>query len=166
MNITDKPILDACCGGRMFWFDKRNPNALFVDNRTMPPTEFSNGATLEVKPDKIMDFRSLDLPDNTFNLVVFDPPHILNAGDKSFLAKKYGYLKRNTWRDDLRAGFAECFRVLRPNGVLVFKWHEMHIPIKDILALTPHQPLFGNRSGKSSKTHWVCFMKFEEDSHE
>lgn len=28
-----KPILDACCGGRMFYFDKNNPNVLFADIR-------------------------------------------------------------------------------------------------------------------------------------
>ena len=29
-----KLILDACCGSRMFWFDKHNPLALFVDKRS------------------------------------------------------------------------------------------------------------------------------------
>ena len=28
-----KIILDACCGSRMFWFDKENPLALFADIR-------------------------------------------------------------------------------------------------------------------------------------
>lgn len=28
-----KLILDACCGSRMFWFDKKNPLALFADIR-------------------------------------------------------------------------------------------------------------------------------------
>lgn len=157
--MQDKLILDACCGGRMFWFNKNHPNAVYIDERTMPPTKMSNGATLEVKPDWVMDFRDMTFDDNSFSLVVFDPPHVLNAGDKSFLAKKYGYLKRDTWQDDLRQGFAECFRVLKPNGVLIFKWNEMHIPVKDIIALSPVEPLFGNRSGKASKTHWLCFMK-------
>ena len=31
---NDKLILDACCGSRMFWFDKHNPNVLFVDKRS------------------------------------------------------------------------------------------------------------------------------------
>ena len=32
--ITDgKPILDACCGSRMFWFDKDNPFVEFMDIR-------------------------------------------------------------------------------------------------------------------------------------
>lgn len=154
-----KKILDVCCGGRMFWFNKKHPDTLYLDERIMPPTKMSNGATLEVKPDMVMDFRKLELPDNTFSLVVFDPPHLVNAGATSYLAKKYGFLKKETWKADLTAGFAECFRVLKPSGVLIFKWHEMHIPIKDILALTPVEPLFGNRSGKASKTHWVCFMK-------
>lgn len=26
-----KEILDACCGGKMFYFDKNNPNVLFQD---------------------------------------------------------------------------------------------------------------------------------------
>lgn len=28
-----KKILDACCGSRMFWFDKNNENVVFMDNR-------------------------------------------------------------------------------------------------------------------------------------
>ena len=27
------PVLDACCGGRHFWFDKKDGRALFVDKR-------------------------------------------------------------------------------------------------------------------------------------
>lgn len=143
----------------MFWFDKKNPNALFLDNRTVDPEVMSNGATFSVKPDMLMDFRELQFPDDNFSLVVFDPPHVMKAGEKSFLAKKYGFLNKDTWPEDLRKGFAECFRVLKPQGTLVFKWNECHIPLKEILALTPYKPLFGNRGGKAAKTHWVVFMK-------
>lgn len=144
----------------MFWFNKKNPAAIFIDQRTVAPEVMSNGATFSVAPDVVMDFRRMDFPNNSFDLVVFDPPHIMRSGEKSFLAKKYGFLNKDTWQDDLRLGFAECFRVLRPGGTLVFKWNECHIPLKDILALTPAQPLFGNRGGKAAKTHWVVFMKF------
>ena len=158
--MANKIILDVCCGGRMFWFDKKNPNALYLDNRIMPAKKMSNGATLEVAPDMVMDFRKLDLPDNQFALVVFDPPHIFKRGGKnSWMKDKYGELDKDTWREDLRAGFAECFRVLRPDGVLIFKWSEIDIPLKEILSLTPEKPLFGNRSGKQQKTHWVTFIK-------
>lgn len=154
-----KKILDVCCGGRMMWFDKQHPDALYLDIRTLAPEKMSNGATLEVKPDIVMDFRDLKLPDASFSLVVFDPPHVLNAGATSFLAKKYGYLKTDTWKDDIRKGFAECFRVLKPEGTLIFKWNEMHIPTKEIILLSGTTPLFGHRSGKASKTQWLVFMK-------
>jgi hypothetical protein len=59
----------------------------------------------------------------------------------------------------LSQGFAECFRVLKPLGILIFKWNEHNVPVSQILALTTEKPLFGNRCGKSSKTHWIVFLK-------
>jgi SAM-dependent methyltransferase len=159
METNNKRVLDVCCGGRMFWFDKHNPDALYLDIRTVAPQKLSNGATFSVQPDAVMDFRSLDLPDNSFPLVVFDPPHVARAGASSLLANKYGYLEKATWQEDLRKGFAECFRVLKPDGVLVFKWNECHIPLKEILALASKQPLFGQRGGRSYKTHFLVFIK-------
>ena len=59
----------------------------------------------------------------------------------------------------LKKGFSECFRILKPNGVLIFKWCEVQFPLKKILALTKEKPLFGHKSGKAMKTHWVVFIK-------
>ena len=59
----------------------------------------------------------------------------------------------------LRSGFSECFRVLKPEGVLIFKWNDCRFPVKEILALTDQKPLFGHRSGKKMGTHWVTFIK-------
>lgn len=154
-----KKILDACCGGRMFWFDKNQPDTLFVDNRVVEPIKLSNRATFKVQPDEVMDFRNLELPDESFYMVVFDPPHMARAGDKSFLANKYGYLNKETWQEDLRKGFSECWRVLKPNGTLIFKWNEAHISLKEVLELAPAQPMFGQRGGRTYKTHFVVFMK-------
>lgn len=157
----DAKILDVCCGGRMFWFDKEQTDTLFVDIRE--PQTFTTGLgihkrTRHIRPDKIMDFRKLDLPDESFSLVVFDPPHIRTMGDNSFTAKTYGKLGPD-WKDDLTRGFSECFRVLKPDGILIFKWCEYEIPLKEILELTDQRPLFGHKSGKQQKTHWLCFMK-------
>ena len=33
MTQDGKPILDACCGSRMFWFDKDNPLVEFMNIR-------------------------------------------------------------------------------------------------------------------------------------
>jgi hypothetical protein len=150
----------------MFWFDKKHPDTLYIDNRTMPPTKQTNGATITVAPDEVMDFRRLTLADQSFSLVVFDPPHLIKrGGERSWMKEKYGELDRETWRDDIRQGFAELFRVLKDDGVLIFKWNETDIPLSEVLKLTPYRPLFGHRSGKAQKTHWVTFMKSQPTVH-
>lgn len=148
-------IIDVCCGSRMFWFNRTNPDVIFMDNRELE-TNLCDGRKLIVKPDVIGDFRNIQYPDNTFNLVVFDPPHLKQAGDKSWLAQKYGKLNKESWPEDLIKGFSECLRILRPNGILVFKWNEQQIKINDVVKLCPIAPLFGNRHGK---THWLVFIK-------
>lgn len=154
-------ILDACCGGRTFWFDKHNPLVTFMDNRKLEDT-LCDGRTLEVKPDIVGDFRNMPYDDETFNLVIFDPPHLLKVGENAWLAKKYGRLNSATWKDDITKGFAECFRVLKKDGVLVFKWNETDITVSEILKLTRHKPLIGHKSGKLNKTHWILFVKERE----
>jgi SAM-dependent methyltransferase len=158
-----KPVLDVCCGSRMFWFDRKDPRAIFLDNRreshTLPDKSSTGGSrTLEVNPDVIADFRNLPFPDNNFSLVVFDPPHLVRNGKNGWQAKKYGKLEGN-WQEMIRLGFVECFRVLRPGGTLIFKWNEHEVPVSKILALTPAKPLFGNRCGKTSKSHWIVYLK-------
>jgi hypothetical protein len=158
-------ILDPCCGSRMMWFDRGHPSAVFGDRRseTLTLTDRSHGntngtRTLRIDPDVLLDFRALPYPDDTFKLIAFDPPHLVRAGPRSWLAAKYGKLSQD-WRDDLRQGFAECFRVLEVDGVLVFKWNETQVKLREVLALTPVKPLFGNTSGKKAGTHWMVFMK-------
>lgn len=152
---TEKTILDVCCGSRMFWFNKNNENVVFMDNRVLHDT-LCDGRKLDIIPDIVGDFRNIPFDDNTFNMVVFDPPHLIKVGEKSWLAKKYGKLSE-TWPDDLKKGFLECMRVLKPNGTLIFKWNEQQIRLKEILKVIDYEPLFGN---KRSDTHWLVFMKF------
>lgn len=158
-------VLDPCCGSRMFWFDRKNPDVVFGDKRreTLTVTDKSHGnatgqRTIHIEPDTLMDFRALPFPDRTFKMVSFDPPHLVNAGPKSWLAAKYGKLGSD-WRNDLRAGFSECFRVLDEDGVLIFKWNETQVKLSDVLALAPQKPLLGHTTGRKGLTHWMVFMK-------
>lgn len=148
-------VLDACCGSKMFWFDKENEDVTYMDIREVE-TELSDGRTLEVKPDVVADFRDMPFEDETFHLVVFDPPHLVRGGDTSWLVQKYGRLDEDLWSFDLRQGFVECMRVLKENGTLVFKWNEDQVKLKDVLDAIGYRPLFGD---KRSKTHWLVFMK-------
>ena len=162
--LSPKRVLDPCCGSRMMHFDRAHPDVLFGDQRreTVVVTDRSHGnrsgqRVIRIEPDTLLDFRALPFADGAFHLIAFDPPHLVHAGPRSWLAAKYGRLSAD-WRSDLRSGFAECFRVLAPNGTLVFKWNEIQVPLREVLALTPHQPLFGNTSGKRAGTHWLVFM--------
>jgi len=153
-----KPILDACCGARMFWFDKNNKNVVYMDNRELEET-LCDGRKLKIEPDILGDFRDVPFKDNSFKLVVFDPPHLNKLGENSWMAKKYGVLGKE-WEKDIKQGFDECMRVLDIYGVLVFKWNEEQIKLSKLLKVIGRKPLFGNRR---SKTHWLVFMKFPKE---
>ena len=175
MDKTEKStILDACCGGKMFYFDKNDDRVLFQDIRNLETT-LCDGRTFEVKPDIQADFTNMPYEDEHFSMVVFDPPHLSrNLGNSKF-ADMYGSLNEKAsptgyphikygasysdWRDMLAKGFKECFRVLKHGGFLIFKWNETDIKVSEILKLTSEKPVFGHRSGKRSNTHWICFVK-------
>ncbi|MCB5934478.1 class I SAM-dependent methyltransferase [Caldibacillus thermoamylovorans] len=153
--MPTKRILDACCGSKMFWFDKNHEDVIFMDNRELSTT-LCDGRKLIVKPDLIADFRNMPFDDESFYLVVFDPPHLIKAGNSSWLAKKYGKLDESNWQEYISQGFNECMRVLKHNGTLIFKWNEDQVSLKQVLQAIGYKPLFGN---KRSKTHWLVFMK-------
>lgn len=158
-----KTVLDVCCGSRMFWFDRSDARAVYLDQRVeshlLKDSSVKGGQrSLIISPDIQADFTALPFVSGHFLTVVFDPPHFNKSGPKSWLRAKYGALDGD-WREMLRAGFAECFRVLAPGGTLIFKWSSVQVPVSQVLDLTPEKPLFGHRSGKQSLTHWLTFAK-------
>jgi SAM-dependent methyltransferase len=149
----------------MMWFDKGYPGLIAGDIRSeiLTVKDTSHGKrdgtrVLAITPDVVFDFRSMPFADESFSLVAFDPPHLVRAGAASWLAAKYGKLGA-CWRDDLRAGFAECFRVLKTGGTLVFKWNETQVKVREVLELTPYRPLIGNVAGRKNGTHWMVYVK-------
>lgn len=155
----EKFILDACCGGKMFWYNKHHPNTLYIDNNPRSKGSIAERPNWECQPDMIMDFTKLEFEDKKFKLVVWDPPHLKSLGETSIMRTKYGCLNAETWQYDLSKGFSECWRVLEDYGVLIFKWNEEEIELKDVLKLFKQEPLFGHITGSKSKTIWLCFMK-------
>lgn len=144
----------------MFYFDKHDKRVTFCDNREIETT-LCDGRKFEVHPDCQTDFTKLPFEENSFRMVVFDPPHLIGES-KGWQKIKYGYLDKENWRETIEKGFSECFRVLEPGGFLIFKWNETNISVKDILECTQQKTVFGHKSGKQSNTHWICFMKEEK----
>ena len=166
ISLQNKFILDACCGGRMMWFDKKHPNALYIDNTIKEIGHIKQRRNHTVKPDIVMDFRDLKFSDKSSKLVVLDPPHLSTLTETSIMRKKFGCLNAETWQSDLSKAFKECWRVLDDYGVFILKWNDIEIPYKKILSLVNQKPLFMNITAgpktlkeKGPRSYWFCFMK-------
>lgn len=164
----DKKILDVTCGSRTIWFDKNHPAAIYCDIRdeemsaVWTSTNRDSERKCVIHPDVQCDFTDLPFDDNSFALVVWDPPHLIRVGETAWMKKKYGRLG-DSWPQMLHDGFRECMRVLKPDGVLIFKWNESQIPATDVWKAIGEKPLFGHHSGKKSLTFWGTFMKFMDE---
>lgn len=101
MNKDKALILDACCGGKMFYFDRNDDRVLFQDIRSLETT-LCDGRHFEIKPDIQADFTNMTYPDESFSMVVFDPPHLKYTGNskelKGWQMTKYGHLGCN-WKE-------------------------------------------------------------------
>jgi len=163
-------ILDPTASVRSIWFEKDRPEVIYGDLRVekiimeYPATKerkYERKRIFEILPDVQMDYTSMPFPDGTFDMVVWDPPHLYKIGTSSILAARYGKLPGfDTWKDNIRGGFDECWRVLKINGTLIFKWAVRDISLKEVLDLAP-PPLFGHKTGSNSQTRWITFVKFE-----
>ncbi len=136
--MSEIKILDACCGSRLFWFDKNEQHTIFMDIRQ--ETFDIHGKHVNVVPDVVGDFRNMPFEDNTFNLVVFDPPHLKHVGQNSIMKAQYGQLDKDNWKEDISKGFEECMRALKVGGTLVFKWSDCQINVKEVLSAIPFRP--------------------------
>ena len=154
----------------MFYFDKHDDRVLFQDIRKLETT-LCDGRHFEVNPDVQADFTNMPYPANSFRMVVFDPPHLLRSIENcktchiynepspknkatGYQMIKYGALGNADWKEVLRKGFAECFRVLMPGGFLIFKWNETDIKVSEILKLTSATGI------KDWAIYHICFLLY------
>jgi len=165
--MEEKFILDACCGGRQFWFDKTQKNTIFMDIREVEKGTIEMQPNWCIKPNIIGDYRDMPFRDKSFKLIVWDIPHMLGKKISGIIQTKYGYLDRDNYEEDLKKGFKEIWRILDDYGVLEFKYADVNVPIKQILELFPVKPLFGTPTKKGvNNTFWFCFMKIPKlNSH-
>ncbi len=160
-------ILDPTCSVRSIWFDKNNPHVVHCDKRVEEIDLSGNNweRHFSIKPHVQMDYTAMSFPDGCFDMVVFDPPHLKDLTSTAWMAQKYGRLFPG-WEDNIQAGFDESWRVLREDGILIFKWsvgdnENRYVPLNKVLELAP-PPLFGHTTGKRDQTRWITFIKFKE----
>jgi hypothetical protein len=150
--MTEKFILDATAGFRRMWFNKEQPNTIYIDQRA------------ECEPDRVMEWKDLSqFSDAKFRLIVFDPPHFIKPESyaNQTTIRQYGTLCPETWQSDIKIAFRELWRVLQNYGVLLFKWNDHDITFEKVLALFSVKPLFGQQVKLSrSKHHAQSTMRF------
>jgi hypothetical protein len=168
MDLKNKFILDACCGMKYMWYNKKHPNTIYMDIRKEEKGFNKNRPFDEVKPDIQGDFTNLprELKDKKFKLIVWDVPHFKGRKLTVNLTKCYGVLNPETWQSDINKGFLELWNVLDDYGVLLFKFSDYHIKFKDILKQIPEEPLFYNITNSTGRSDvkWFCFMKIPEET--
>ena len=56
--MENKFILDVCCGGKTFWFNKNHPNAIYLDKRKEDHklNYDRNKQHIVINPDIVSDF--------------------------------------------------------------------------------------------------------------
>lgn len=142
------------------WFNKKHPNAIYHDKRLRNKGFDDFRPNFSIVPDIQGDWSNLPFEDESFKLVVMDPPHLFRPEESQMrMVKYYGNLDKDNWRDSIKKGFEECWRVLEDYGVLIFKWSEAKIKKKEVLEVLGREPLFGHPNGSRVPCHWITFMK-------
>src|SRR6266571_293214 len=133
-----------------------------------------DGGKVDIEPDVIMDFRHLDIPDESCSLVLFDPPFWYNKWVKHHdysgsvvdtninhgqIVECYGSFKdREEMTLSLYLAFREIYRILIFGGVCIFKWSEGTSDLSKILSLigllkVDRKEIRASKGDKGSKTN-------------
>ncbi|HUS99624.1 MAG TPA: SAM-dependent methyltransferase [Candidatus Thermoplasmatota archaeon] len=166
-------ILDATCGFRGIWYQKNHPFVTFMDVRKgnidskTEGVKFKSRRRWKINPDVVSEWKDAPFPDNYFDMIIFDPPHILTEDGKtlSALQKEYGTLNKNNYKEVLKTGINKLFEILKPEGTFILKWCENSVPVNEIIKLVPYQPLFGSNTKSKGHTanYWIVFLKYRMD---
>jgi len=163
-------ILDATAGFKGIWYQKNHPFVTFMDirkgwiNTKTKNAKFRDCGHFKINPDVVSEWKDAPFPDNYFDMIVFDPPHLVfkNKNKKlSAMEKKYGYFYEDNWKQILKEGIKRLFQILKPEGIFVLKWCESSKKTDEVIKLIPYQPLFGSRTGQKHNNFWIVFLKYD-----
>jgi len=140
---------DATGGDGGFWdgSERVQVTALYVD------PERSDRAT--------GDFRQLDYADDSFDVALFDPPHLADGGADSIMSEKFGTYADEDLPDAIRDGVCEAWRVARL-GIVVKVTDHVHGQryvlesdwVRDALGQAPFDEVYQIRPGAMIDPKW------------
>jgi len=165
--------LDLTFAHGAFWREPYPPGLCVTSNNRDP----GSGADLH------LDFTATGLPDGAYDLVVYDPPHIADGGERSIVARRFGTIATTpALRDLIVAGCREAWRVASV-GVLVKVADHSHggelLPLSDwvkgVLPVAPYAVLHTFRRGylrdgkhravRVPRNNGATYLAFRKDGH-
>lgn len=151
-------MIDLCCGGRHWLFDKDPNDVLFMDIRSVEPGSIELQPNWSVEPDLVGSYTDIPFEDSKFDYVFWDIPHAIKLS--GIMGQKYGELG-GSWQQDLELAFREIHRVLKHKGAMIFKFNDLAISFKEIFACFPMdevglKPILGNptKKGVNNTVFW------------
>jgi SAM-dependent methyltransferase len=176
-------ILDATAGNRSIYRFKHSDNIIYLDRCR----------ELYIKPTIYGDDTMLPFRDKVFDTIIFDPPHfwrrsktrgIYDIPYGSKTAKAMGLFGHTYYGNEqyktktqllkyIHEAQREFHRVLKDDGILLFKWSEVEIPLEKILTLfrgwnvlmvIPVKSPLQTRS--ECATYWVMLEKRKAEARE
>jgi hypothetical protein len=163
-------LLDVSAGNRHIWSEKNPPDTIFIDREP----------GLKVKPDVLADFTMIPFRDGIFDMVVFDPPHLVVSKPSAKWAHRdpaeaefdysgawWGYFTSPMQMfKAIAMAQDEIYRVTTDDGFLYFKWNNAMAKTMTVipkfsktwveLIRTDRQT---GSSVSDSTTFWVLFSK-------
>lgn len=127
--------LDLTYAHRGFWADPLPPELTIT----------SNNLDAAADADLHVDFTATGLPAGSYDLVIYDPPHVADAGSASIMGQRFGTVKGTAGlRNLIQTGTVEAWRVARI-GILVKVADTNHggelLRLSDwVTAVVPEQP--------------------------
>jgi hypothetical protein len=127
-----------------------------------------------------LDFTATGLPDDAYDLVVYDPPHLADLGADSIMGRRFGTVKGTTGlRLLVTAGVAEAWRIARI-GVLVkltdtshggeflqlSRWALEHLDVEPYFVGHTTRPPVGDGRRKVQRVPWsngAVYLTFRKD---
>jgi len=140
---------DSTGGASGFW-DGSEPvkvTALYVDPQR------ADGA--------VGDFQQLDWDDESFDVVLFDPPHLADSSAGAIMAEKFGSVPDDELQDVICGGCREAWRIARL-GVIVKVTDHVHAQryvlesdwVRTAIGQPPYDEVYQVRSGAMIDPKW------------
>lgn len=150
--------LDATCSNRKMWHRQPPQNCIQMD---IEP---------DVHPEVVGDLKNSPFPENMFDIIFFDPPHLYRFGspppwwnDKQHTWYGLGVSRQYIY-DLLFQGSKEIKCILKPGGLLFFKWCDYDILLSKALScLVDFQqlmtiPITASKKDVKCRTYWIILQ--------